>query len=181
VTLRDCGQYGVTDGNSCVRVMAGQLREGSYVRSSVIWDAMASGLRVEAGSRGLEVVGNVVAGSYDSHGMHFGSGGSTVSGNLVMGTTKVMEGKSSFDKHLPASFSVTATGANQSGPAVSSTCIVTGMSERPTPHFQNSMHYLSIRRKPWGIFSVTSLFENELTLVSCLHVANSEVLRILSV
>lgn len=66
---------------------------------------------MEAGSSGLEAADNVLFGMHDAHGMHFASGESVVRANLVAGTTKVMEGKSSFDKDLPSSFSITAPGA----------------------------------------------------------------------
>ena len=110
VAFNYCGQFGVSDGNGCVRVMAGNLSPGSFIDSCAVNVALDHGFRVEDGSSGLRIADNVLYSSHDMHTVHVGSPGSAISRNLVVGTSKTMSGKSSFDSDLPASFSIMAPG-----------------------------------------------------------------------
>ena len=111
VAMNYCGQFGIQDGNGCIHVLGGALAPDSYIQSSSVFTSLDHGIRVEKGaSGGFRIAGNVLFGSSDMHTVHVGSSGNVISDNLALGTTKAMEGKSSFDKDLPASFSVMAPG-----------------------------------------------------------------------
>ncbi len=65
---------------------------------------MDSALHINSGGPPVEASGNVFYESYDVSGVLVEDAGHSITGNLAMGTIKVMTGLNSHDMHQPATF-----------------------------------------------------------------------------
>ncbi|GFR40478.1 hypothetical protein Agub_g1045 [Astrephomene gubernaculifera] len=123
VTLDYCGQAGAAD-RACIlfdqlgNVRAASIdsaanantliRNPSILRNCALVWGVNSNVRVTGGanSDSVDISGNVLFVSYDSHSVDIATSNNTVKGNLVLGTMKEMSGNHSADVAMPSSFNI---------------------------------------------------------------------------